>query len=74
MAVTLTATPGPGGSARLSSVSRSGTFAAGRAMLEAGEADQADLAATIADTMDVDIGDFGHPDLDASSLTLLLTR
>lgn len=52
----------------------SGTFAAGHAMLVEGEADQADLAATIADAMDVDIGDFGHPDLDASSLTMLLTR
>lgn len=53
-------------------VDRSGTFETGR--IASVEADQADFAATIAEAMGVALGDFGHPDLDATVVDELLAR
>lgn len=49
----------------------SGTFTAGEIEVEA---DQADLAATLAMAFGVDLGPFGHPDLDATPIPELLAR
>lgn len=49
----------------------SGTFTAGEVEVDA---DQADLAATLAMALGVDLGPFGHPDLDATPIPELLAR
>lgn len=49
----------------------SGTFASGEVEVEA---DQADLAVTLATALGVEIGPFGHPDLAATPIPELLAR
>jgi hypothetical protein len=49
----------------------SGTFATGEVEVDA---DQADLAATLAMAFGVDLGPFGHPDLDATPIPELFAR
>lgn len=49
----------------------SGTFTAGEVEVDA---DQADLATTLAMALGVDLGPFGHPDLDATPIPELLAR